>query len=87
MSAAVEYTLEYFNSEVCAFRKLFGQKDFWEKPEEHRELAVKALAFVYFNVKVKDADEDERLKSIFKNTMDEYTRRGTMILTMLLRKL
>lgn len=87
MNAETEYTLEYFNGQVCEFRKLFGQKDFWSKPETHRDLAVKALTFVYLNVKTKSADETEQLKSVFKNTMDEYTRRGTMILMTMINKL
>jgi len=82
-----EYTLEYFNSQVCEFRKLFGQKDFWAKPEAHRDLAVKALTFVYLNVKTKNADETEQLKSVFKNTMDEYDRRGTMIFMLAIGRL
>lgn len=75
----IEFTLEYFNEQICAFRKLFCQKDFWEKAEDYRELALKAITFTYLNVKPKDDKEDEQLKSVFKATMDEYTRRGTMM--------
>lgn len=83
----VEFTIDYFNSQVCEFRQLFGQKDFWNKPEEHRELAVKALSYVYFNTKTTTPEDEVYLKSTFKNTMDEYNHRGTMIFMLNLKKI
>lgn len=75
----IEFTLEYFNEQICAFRKLFCGKDFWSKAEDYRELALKAITFTYLNVKTKTDKENEQLHSIYKANIDEYTRRATMM--------
>lgn len=86
-TATTEFTIEYFNNEVCEFRKLLGNKKFWDAEEEYRDRAIKALSFVYFNVKTKNDEERQLLVFHFKLIMEEYTRRATMVTMLKIKEL
>ena len=78
-------SVSYFNEEVCAFRKLMGDKSFWAKTPEQRQLAINGLGYVYLNLAHDDgtplnADETERIAITFDSTMIEYTRREWLVL-------
>ena len=72
--ADVTFTLEYFNSEVCKFRELMGNRDFMSDTKK-QDAAVHALTFCYFNVETKNDDEQERLINTFTSTMIEFEKR------------
>lgn len=79
------FTEEEFNREIINFRNLFGNTEFWKKPEEIRDLAVNGISHVYFNT-TKDGslsspthEEIERWRRTFDNVMIEYNRREHLI--------
>lgn len=78
-------TIAYFNEEVCRFRQLFGERSFWQKTPEQRQLAVDGLGYVYLNLAHEDgsaltAEETERVAITFDSTMQEYSRREWLVL-------
>lgn len=78
-------TIPYFNEEVCRFRKLMGEKSFWEQPPEKRNLAIQGLGYVFLTTSKEDGTaldpkEVETITQTFMSTMDEYHMRETMIL-------
>lgn len=79
-SKKVAPTLDYFYQECSRFRKLMGEKSFWDKPLEIRELAPRALGIVYVNLEPKSTEENEQGIVLFEITMDEYNRRERFML-------
>ena len=74
MATDVTFTLEYFNSEVCNFRKLMGNRDFMSD-QKKKDAALHALTFCYFNVETKNDEEQTSLINTFTSTMIEFDKR------------
>lgn len=64
------FTREDFFRELAVFRELMGSRDYWAKPPRQRDIAVKALGFVYINAAIEPEDI-----TTFCATMEEHTRR------------
>jgi len=78
-------TLDYFRQEVCAFRKLMGEKTFWAMTADRREAAQKAIGIIYVSLSNLDnstlsEEDNERAIAIYQSAMDEYNRRETLLL-------
>ena len=71
------YTLDYFRDQLLEFRKLFCSKTFWAAEESVRDNAVKALAFVCFNL-APDVDVDTAA-NLLDCTITEYSQRELMM--------
>ena len=78
-------TLPYLCEQICEFREMFGDKRFWSGPQEIRDLAIKALSFIYINLGTEDGkalspENNNKAIHIFDQTMIEYSRRERMLL-------
>jgi hypothetical protein len=78
-------TLAYFRQECVTFRKMMGDKSFWAKPIDQRELAQKALGVVYVNLSNEDNSalseaDNQAAINLYEVTMNEYNRRERMLL-------
>lgn len=78
-------TIPYFNEEICRFRKWMGEKSFWAKPPEQRELAIKGLGYVFLTLTKEDGSaldtkEIENVRLTFETTIEEYHMRERIIL-------
>ena len=63
------------------FRQHMGQKDFWKRPEQERQVCINALTFVYLNLDNEDgsrptAQQLETWAAVFEAALMEYNRRG-----------
>jgi len=68
-------TRRYLLDELVRFRRLFGDRTFWQRAPEAREGAVRGLFYSYLNAQdLTDGD-----MSTFQATMDEYRMRELMI--------
>ena len=67
-------SLQYFNSQVCELRNQWGYKTFWEDLNKI-QLAMKALAHLYFNIKLNPQDEAQAAIT-FEATVLEFNRRA-----------
>lgn len=81
----------YFKEELMRFRQLMGDKSFWAKTQDQKDLAIKGLAFIYFNVEPDnggpvDATFIQQMADLYQNTMNEYARRQTMMDMLSLKK-
>jgi hypothetical protein len=80
----MNFTEQYFNEEIGRFRQMMSDRKFWEKDDSIRELAIRGLTLVYLNVELPSGDGYlaglERVATIFKSTLSEYTRRGTLMI-------
>ena len=63
-----EYTVEYFNGQVCEFIELCGERTFWDAAQKVRDNAVTALGWVY--LRTKDAEGWR-----FRVAVENYSRR------------
>ncbi len=77
----VTFTEKEFNAQVCEFRKLFGDKLFWAKSSEQRDIAVKALGMAYLFLEKSPQATVDRCADILQQTLTEYNRRELMLLT------
>jgi hypothetical protein len=68
-------TIEQFNNEVLALRKMWGEKDFWTNRKKI-DLAVKAIGFAYLNV---DIAEMDRAAATYQATMMEFNTRAHLM--------
>lgn len=74
------FTEEEFNQQVCEFRKLMGDKEFWKKPISSRDIAQQALIYSYFNLRhTLSVEEMERCATVLQSTLTEYAQRATMM--------
>lgn len=78
-------TIPYFYEEICRFRKLMGEKSFWAKSPEQRELAIRGLGYVFLTLTKEDGSaldkkENEETALTFETTMQEYYMRERIIL-------
>ena len=76
--------LPYFYSEILAFRKLMGDKSFWERTPDQRQKAIDGIAYGYLNLTQPDgsplSQEDiEQAADVLDSTLTEYTRRDNLI--------
>lgn len=76
------FTPEEFNQQVCEFRKLMGDKNFWTKPEATREAAKTGFIHSYFFLGDVTPTEQEQCATVLTATLCEYSRRE-MMFTML----
>lgn len=77
------FTKKEFYTEICRFREMFGNKEWWNKPLEIREQCVRGLSHMYLNVVNDDGSfpSNEQLKeyaNVFQNTLNEYHHRGAI---------
>jgi len=72
-------TIDYFNSEVCQFRKLMGDKAFWTKTPEQRQIAIDGLTYVYLNLSNSTQEEINHAAITLDSTLTEYTKRESML--------
>lgn len=68
-----QYSKEYFFSEVLSLRNLMGDINFWKKPEEHHDGALKGLTIVYLNIKIDEFDSS--CSDVFQATIFEFSKR------------
>lgn len=68
------FTKEYFFQEISRFRKLMGDKAFFND-DTKMESAITGLSHVYFNVD----DFDDSVSNLFKSTIEEYNQRKNMM--------
>ena len=68
-------TPNYFISELLAFRELMGDRRFWARPADQRQIAIKAFGLVYFNTD----PLTETVTNQFEATMREYVIRESMM--------
>ena len=60
-----------FLDELIRFRRLLGERDFWERPEWQRKTAFDALAHLYLNTDgLTEGDQ-----SSYVSVVSEYTMR------------
>lgn len=70
-----QFTRRQFFDEILRLRDLMGSKDFWSKPEDYRDRAIRGITFVYLNADLQDGDI-----GTFNATLMEYSRRETFSL-------
>ena len=68
-----------FLNEICEFRRLFGDKTFWAKPEHIRKRAIDGINYMYFRLEV-SKPVLEKMAGLLTSTLDEYTRRETLLI-------
>ncbi len=77
----VTFTEKEFLAQIVEFRRMFGTKDFWALPVDKREVAVSALGHAYlFLDGTLPQEVIERCAGIYSATVEEYNRRGFMML-------
>lgn len=74
-------TAEYFYSQASEFRKLMGEKTFWELSPEGRDLMFGGLTLCYLRFEHKSKEEHERVIALFSAICEEYSRRTAYMLT------
>lgn len=67
------FTKTEFYQQVLEFRKLFGSPEFWAKPSSQRQLALNGFGHVWLNC------PDREIDDTYWATMNEYTRRESML--------
>lgn len=72
-----DITRRYLLDELVRFRRLFGERTFWQMSLEAREGAVRGLFYSYLNAK----DLTEGDMSTFQATMQEYRMRESMVIS------
>lgn len=80
-------SIEYFNSEIMGFRELMGQKSFWKKTPEQRQIAIDGISYVYLNLANDDgtaltSEDISKAARILESTLSEYSQREFMMLTL-----
>jgi hypothetical protein len=81
MSNTACFTVQYFNQELVNFRKLMGDKTFWQKPERIRTKAIQALTYVYLNLEHDTPQiECDKCGETLMHTLDEYALRETFLI-------
>ncbi len=73
------FTKQEFYAEILRFREYFGSKEWWTKSVEQRDLCIKGLSHMYFNLVDIPQKEFETISSTFQGTLAEYNRRATML--------
>lgn len=79
------FSESYFYEELNRFRQLFGDKNFWNRPEEQRERMIDGLTHVYLNTVPNDnskasTEHIQKWATLFDSAMTEYARRGTKMI-------
>ena len=70
------YSFAYFYQELCAFRTLAGDRQFWKKPIEVRDRAIGALGFVYLNLDPELSRKDvEKAQVALDSALLDYSKR------------
>jgi len=70
------YTHEEFYRELRAYRDLMGDRGFWQKDYENRQIAIKAITLVYFNTE----PTDDKIANSWEAAINEYTLREGLML-------
>ena len=68
-------THQDFFRELLAFRELMGDRNFWAKSYEKRELAKKGFGITYLNT----VPASDQIASHFEGTMMEYDKRELLM--------
>lgn len=70
-------SLEYFNSEICKFWQLCGQKSFWCDPNKVNT-AKKAISHLYLNIELNNEDM-QTAATTFQSAMVNFTHRALLM--------
>jgi hypothetical protein len=88
---ALQFTEAYFLEEVNRFREACGDKRFWDKTDEQQDAMISGLSFCYLNIVNDDGslpskEQIDKWAFIFKQALDNYNRRKTMLVMLPLKK-
>jgi hypothetical protein len=75
----ITFTAQEFYAEVCKFRSELGSKLFWAKSEEKRQLACKAITFVYFRAQPENEAEQDLMGSVLLGALEDYEKRAEIL--------
>lgn len=79
------FTEKEFFAQIVEFRKLMGDKRFWEKDIYTRQLAIDGLGHAWLNTRgdngeLPTKEQNDRWAEMHFATIEEYTRRERMVL-------
>jgi len=78
------FTEKYFYEEITRFRKMLGDKLWWEKSIEQRNACIRGLSLIYISAVNDDGsplskEQVEKLADHLTATLNEYNRRAFML--------
>jgi hypothetical protein len=79
-----KFTIKEFKEEICRFRQHFGNKSWWEKPEETREECVRGLSYMYLNLYQDNGEmltdtQMNEVTNLLDCTLTEYNYRAILL--------